>query len=140
MMVTGFASSIRSTGSWTKPKTPGAPPWPCNHRAGRLFALLTLDEDCPAPSDLVDECFQAMREEYPGLDASPALETIDGHHAVGHDLEFLALDIANSSTIRCFQTARRTVFVFGQWSDLDGEEPETFLTTMRGSIEETDAA
>lgn len=105
---------------------------------GTAFTFVTLDEDCPAPSDLADEALQAMRGEYPNLDASPALETIDGHHAVGHDVEFLALDVANSSTIRCFRTPRRTVFVFGQWSDLDGEEPEALLATMRGSIEETD--
>jgi hypothetical protein len=105
---------------------------------GTAFALVTLDEECPAPSDLADEALQAMKEEYPGLDASPALETIDGHHAVGHDLEFLSLDVANSSTIRCFRTPRRTVFVFGQWSDLDGEEPEALLAALRKSIEETD--
>ncbi|HEU5116000.1 MAG TPA: hypothetical protein VFT74_04920 [Isosphaeraceae bacterium] len=106
---------------------------------GTAFALVTLDDTCPEPSDLADEALQAMKDEYPGLDAAPALESIDGHHAVGHDLEFLALDVANSSTIRCFRTPRRTIFVFAQWSDLDGEEPEALLATVRRSIEETDA-
>lgn len=106
---------------------------------GTAFAIVTLDESCPEPGDLADEALQAMKDEYPGLDVSPAQETIDGHHAVGHDLEFLALDIANSSTIRCFRTPRRTVFIFGQWSDLDGEEPESLLAGLRKSLQETDA-
>lgn len=105
---------------------------------GTAFALVRLDEDCPAPADLADEALEAMRAEYPSLDSAPALETIDGHHAVGHDVEFLSLDIANSCNIRCFRTPRRTVFVFGQWSDLDGEEPEALMKTLRSSIEETD--
>ncbi len=105
---------------------------------GTAFALVTLDEDCPAPADLADEALAAMRDEYPGLDASPALEEIDGHNAIGHDLDFLSLDIANSCAIRCFRTSKRTVLIFGQWSDLDGEEPEALLKAVRGSLEETD--
>src|SRR5207302_3445412 len=49
--------------------------------------------------------------------ALPALETINGHRAVGHDVEFISLDMTNSCTIRCFRTPRRTVLLFGQWSE-----------------------
>ncbi len=107
---------------------------------GTAFALVRIDEDRPAPAELADEALEAMRAEYPSLDSAPAMETIDGHHAIGHDVEFLSLDIANSCNIRCFRTARRTVFVFGQWSDLDGEEPEGLMKALRHSIEETDAS
>lgn len=105
---------------------------------GTAFAFVSVDEDRPAPAELADEALDAMRVEYPSLDAAPALETIDGHPAIGHDVEFLALDIANTCAIRCFRTPRRTVLFFGQWSDLDGEEPEGLLLTLRRSIEETD--
>ena len=80
-----------------------------------------------------------MREEYPVLDAVPALETIDGHRAVGHDVEFISLDMTNSCTIRCFRTPRRTVLLFGQWSDLEDEETAAQLVAVRRSFEETDA-
>jgi hypothetical protein len=106
---------------------------------GTAFALVRLDEDRPAPAELADEALAAMREEYPSLEASPAMESIDGHHAIGHDVEFLSLDIANTCHIRCFRTDRRTVLVFGQWSDLDGEEPEGLMAALRQSMEETDA-
>ena len=106
---------------------------------GLAFALVTLDETRPAPAELADEALAAMRDEYPQLDAAPALETIDGHRAVGHDLEFISLDLVNSCAIRCYRTPRRTVLVFGQWSDLEGDEPEALLRAVRGSLEETDS-
>jgi hypothetical protein len=106
---------------------------------GLAFAIVTADETRPAPAELADEALAAMREEYPGLDATPALETIDGHRAIGHDLEFISLDMINSCAIRCYRTPRRTVLVFGQWSDLAGEEPEALLRAMRLTLEETDS-
>jgi hypothetical protein len=107
--------------------------------SGLAFALVTLDASGPAPSEVADEVLAAMRDEYPGLDASPARETIDGHDAVGHDLEFFSLDMTNSCAIRCYQTPRRTVLVFGQWSDLDDEGSAGQIQGVRRSLEETDS-
>lgn len=106
---------------------------------GLAFALVRLDADLPAPAELADEALAAMREEYPGLDVEPALETIDGQKAIGHDLEFLSLDLVNACVIRCFRTPRRTVFVFEQWTEHEGDEYESQLRAVRASIEETDA-
>ncbi|MDR3632729.1 MAG: hypothetical protein P4L84_02775 [Isosphaeraceae bacterium] len=105
---------------------------------GLAFALVRTDEDCPAPAEVADEALEALRAEYEQLDAAPALETIDGHRAVGHDVEFISLDMTNACTIRCFRTSRRTVLVFGQWSDLEGDDAEVHLRRMRRSFEETD--
>jgi hypothetical protein len=111
------------------------------HEPGGLaFALVTVDKSRPAPAELADEALTAMREEYPGLDADPALETIDGHRAIGHDVEFFSMDMVNACAIRCFRTPRRTVLVFGQWSELGAEDHEATLRAVRRSIEETDAA
>jgi hypothetical protein len=105
---------------------------------GLAFALVTVDESCPAPAEVADEALAAMREEYPGLDAMPALETIDGHPAVGHDVEFISLDMTNACAIRCFRTPRRTVLVFGQWSDLEAELNEPLIQGVRRTLTETD--
>jgi hypothetical protein len=105
---------------------------------GLAFALVTVDEDRPAPSSLADEALAAMREEYPALDAEPVSETIGGHNAIGHDIEFISLDMLNSCSIRCYRTPRRTILVFGQWSDLAGDQ-EAVLRAVRHSLEETDA-
>jgi hypothetical protein len=105
---------------------------------GLAFALVTVDDSCPAPAEVADLALGALREEYPVLDAAPALETINGHRAVGHDVEFISLDMTNSCTIRCFRTPRRTVLLFGQWSDLVDEESEASLGALRRTFEETD--
>jgi hypothetical protein len=107
--------------------------------AGPAFALVTVDDSRPDPGELVDEALGALREEYPELDAYPAQETIDGHPAVGHDVEFISLDMTNNCAIRCLRTPRRTIFVLAQWSDLEDDDPETVLSALRKSLEETDA-
>ena len=106
---------------------------------GLAFALVTVDEDRPAPADLADEALAALKGEYPTLDAVPALETIDGHKAIGHDVEFSSLDMNNAGAIRAFRTPRRTVFLLAQWSDLEGDEAEEALKALRRTLEETDA-
>jgi hypothetical protein len=104
--------------------------------SGLAFALVRTDESCPDPADVADEVLDAMRQEYPDLDAAPAEETLRDHVVTGHDVEFFSLDVTNGATIRCFRTPRRTVLLFGQWSDL-GEEnlPDLVLGVFR-SIEE----
>ena len=105
---------------------------------GLAFALITLDEARPAPAAMADEALDAMRAEYPGLDATPAIGAVGGHKTVGHDVEFLALDLVNSCEIRCWRTSLRTIFVIGQWSDLDNDDPEGHIRAIRASIAETD--
>ena len=106
---------------------------------GLAFAFVTVDDSCPAPATVADQALEAMREEYPTLDAAPALETIGGHRAVGHDVEFISLDMTNTCSIRCFRTPRRTALVFAQSSDLDAGENEAVLHDLRRSLEETDS-
>lgn len=106
--------------------------------SGPAFALVTFDESCPAADAMADQALEVMREEYPELDSVPAWESIGGHEACGHDLEFLSLDMTNSCTIRCFRTDRRTVLLFGQWSDLEDDQVSSVLDTVRASFEETD--
>jgi hypothetical protein len=103
---------------------------------GLAFALVRTDPARPDPASVADEVLEAMREEYPDLDAVPALETIQDHCAVGHDVEFFSLDITNGAIIRCFRTPRRTVLVFGQWSDLGGEHRPDLVRSVIRSVEE----
>ena len=105
---------------------------------GLGFALITTDESCPDPADVADAALEAMREEYPELDASPAMETINDHCATGHDVEFFALDMTNGASIRCFRTPNRTVLAFGQWSDVGEANLPDLIRDVFQSIEETD--
>jgi hypothetical protein len=102
------------------------------------FVMVALDSDRPGPAEVADEALEAMRAEYPELEAAPALETIDGHRAIGHDLEFFTLDMTGSCVIRSFRSEKRTVLIFAQWSALDDDTAEQKIRTLRATLEETD--
>jgi hypothetical protein len=103
---------------------------------GPAFLLIQVDESCPDPEIVADEVLEALRGEYPELDETPAVESIQGYPATGYDVEFFALDVTNGASIRSFQTPQRTVLVFGQWSDLGEDElPEVIRGVLR-SVEE----
>ncbi|CAN5660978.1 hypothetical protein BH23PLA1_BH23PLA1_44500 [soil metagenome] len=106
---------------------------------GPAFAMIALDVDRPAPAEVADSALAALRQEYPGLEVVPALETIDGRPAIGHDVEFLSLDANNTCLIRCFRTDRRTVLIFGQWSDMEDGDPGREIQSLRSSLKETDS-
>ncbi len=107
--------------------------------SGLAFALVTIDEQGTDPEELVAEALDALREEYPTLMADPAEETIDGHPSVGHDVEFVSLDLSVACSLRGFRTPRRTLFILTQWSDLESLESDDALRMLRRSIEETDS-
>ena len=106
---------------------------------GPSFLFVTLDATRPEPKFIADQALEAMREEYPTLEAISIGELINGHPAFGHDIDFISLDLANSCAIRCYRTPRRTVLFFGQWSDLESDTAEDVMLAVRRSIEETDS-
>jgi len=107
------------------------------HPSGIAFLLVRIDESCPDPALVADSALEAMREEYPDLDAVPVMEALDEHRATGYDVEFFSLDISNAASIRCFHTPRRTVLVFGQWSDIGEENLPELVDGMLRSLAET---
>ncbi len=104
--------------------------------SGLAFAWIRTDESCPDPADVADEVLEAMRTEYPDLDAAEAPEPLYDHVVTGYDVEFFSLDVTNGATIRCFRTPRRTVLVFGQWSDLGEENLPDLVRGVFRSVEE----
>ncbi len=106
------------------------------HPDGVAFVLVRTDESQPDPEYVSDMALEAMREEYPDLDAAPALETLGEHVATGHDVEFFSLDVPNAAAIRSFRTPRRTVLVFGQWSELEGDGVPDVIHGVFRSLEE----
>ena len=103
---------------------------------GLAFTLVTTDESCPDPEDVAAAALEAMREEYPDLEAEPTLETLGEYDTTGYDVEFFALDIANAATIRCFHTPRRTVLIFGQWTELGDNNLAELIQGVFRSVEE----
>ncbi len=106
------------------------------HPEGVAFVLVRVDDSQPDPEEVSDLALEAMREEYPDLDAAPVLETLGEHVVTGHDVEFFALDVPNAAMIRSFRTRRRTVLIFGQWSDLGGDDVPDSVRVVFQSLEE----
>jgi hypothetical protein len=105
---------------------------------GLDFAFVQIDDDQAEPGELADEALEAMRAEYPALDAIPARETIAGREAVGYDIDFFSLDVPNMCGIRSFRTSKRTILIFVQWSELLEDAAGEAFRILRRSIEETD--
>lgn len=103
------------------------------------FAFVALDSARPEAKELVDEALDAMRAEYPALEAVSVNESIAGRKAQGHDAEFMTFDMINSCAIRGIRTARRSVLFFAQWSQLDDDQVEAQIRDLRASFAETDA-
>lgn len=103
------------------------------------FAFVALDASRPDAGEMVVEALEAMRAEYPALEAVSAVETIGGRKAQGHDAEFMTFDMINSCAIRGIRTSRRSVLFFAQWSQLDDDQVEGFIRALRASFAETDA-
>lgn len=105
---------------------------------GLAYVLITTDTSRPAPAEMVAEAMRAMREEYPDVEVTPEVEPIDGHRAEGFDLEFFNLDLLNGCMIRAYRSAKRTILVFSQWADLEGEDAVEMIRGVMQSLEETD--
>ncbi len=105
---------------------------------GLAFVLISLDDADREPEEVADEALEAIRAEYPELQAESAVESLAGRPAIGHDVEFFSLDMASRVAIRCCQTRERTLLFFGQWVDLGEYDLEEDMDAVRESLEETD--
>ncbi|HEX4130311.1 MAG TPA: hypothetical protein VHZ24_09720 [Pirellulales bacterium] len=86
------------------------------------------------PEDLLDAALEAMRQEYPELDAEPFCDVIQGHEIVGSDLNFYCLDLTNSALVRAFGTSRGTYLVLCQADDREFERVGAVFEAMTHSL------
>ncbi len=105
-----------------------------DHPGGIAFLIVRTDPSCPDPEEVADAVLEAMRDEYPELDSTPAEEMLEEYCATGYDAEFVSLDFSNSASVRCFRSLRRTVLVFGQWSDLVDDDMADLVVSVLRSI------
>ena len=100
------------------------------------FLTLTFDADAPDIARLADSALEALREEYPDLEAEPQVETIAGQPAVGHDVRFFSFDLTNTARIRSFRSEEGSVLVLSQFNDLEEDTNEPVLRAISASIQE----
>lgn len=99
------------------------------------FLLLSVDEEMPSTEDVLETALEAMKSEYPDVEAENRIETVAGMPAVGHDIHFTSLDLTNTCCTRSFYTGDATVLLLWQAADLDLEESEPVLHAICASLE-----
>lgn len=98
------------------------------------FFLLTFDSAMPDVDHVATTVLDALRSEYPDLEADDAVETLAGQPALGHDIRFFSLDLTNTCRTRSFYTDTGTILLMWQANDLELEEVEPVLQAMCKSL------
>ena len=98
------------------------------------FFLLTYDDDMPEIGLMAETALEALRADYPDLEAEEALESLAGQPAMGHDIHFFSLDLSNTCCTRSFYSESGTVFVMWQTNDLELERVEPIFKAMCASL------
>jgi hypothetical protein len=102
------------------------------------FCMISFNEEMPTVDDMAEAALNALREEYPDLEADDCVEPLAGQPAVGHNIRFFSLDLTNTCWTRSFYSARGTVLVFCQANDLELESNEPVLRAICASLEVDD--
>jgi hypothetical protein len=102
------------------------------------FLMVCLREDMPTPDQMAETALDALREEYPDLEAEDCVDKLAGQPAVGHDIRFFSFDLTNTCWTRCFYSAEGTVMVMCQANDLELERHEPVLKAICASLQVDD--
>ena len=98
------------------------------------FLLLTLRPDADNAAELADQTLDALKVEYKELDEANAVGTFAGQVAIGHDIDFLTLDIAVTCWTRCVQTLAGPLLVMCQVSEYERDRNEPVLRAICASL------
>jgi hypothetical protein len=101
---------------------------------GTAFLTVTADGSLPTVEDMAEAALEALRSEYPTLEAEERVDTLAGQMAFGHDMRFFSLDLTNTCWTRCFYSGAGTVLVLAQAADLDLEQYEPDLRAISASL------
>jgi hypothetical protein len=93
------------------------------HSPGTAFIMICLRQDRPTTDELADTALEALREDYPDLEAEDCFESLAGQPAVGHEIQFVSLDLINTCWTRSFYSPHGTVLVLCQVTDHEKMEP-----------------
>jgi hypothetical protein len=102
---------------------------------GTAFMMVCLREDLPTPDQMAEAALNALRDDYPDLEADDCVDNFGGQPAIGHDIRFFSLDLTNTCWTRSFYSSSGTVLVLCQSSDIELEENEPILKAICKSLE-----
>jgi len=102
------------------------------------FFLLTVNGEGIPPEQMADTILEAMRADYPDLEADERIEALAGQPSFGHDMHFTSLDLTNTCWTRSLYCPEGTALVMWQTDDLELETNEPVLRAMCASLEVDD--
>jgi hypothetical protein len=127
--------SFRYPENWTLEREDAEGGWTVSVQSpDTAFLVLSCDEGMPDTEEVAETTLEALREEYPGLEAEPRAETLAGRMAVGHDIQFISFDLTNTCWTRCFDSDAGTVLVMCQANDLEMEKNGPVLKAICASL------
>jgi hypothetical protein len=127
--------SFRYPDNWVLEREEGDGGWTVSIQSpDTAFMVLSCDSGMPDRSDVAETALESLREEYPGLEAQSQVETVAGRLAVGHDIQFMSLDLTNTCWTRCFDVAAGTVLVMCQANDMELETNGRVLKAICASL------
>jgi hypothetical protein len=98
------------------------------------FLLLTVDENDPAPEDMLRTALDALKADYPDLEFEDCVDSLAGLPALGHNIRFTSLDLTNTCWTRSFCCEAGTVMVLCQCNDLESDLNEAVLRAICASL------
>lgn len=88
---------------------------------GGAFWSVAIHSGAADPAKLAAAVVDAMRQEYEGLEAERAEESVAGYDLLGYDLAFYCLDLTNTAQVRCLRFAHAAYTIYCQAEDRDYE-------------------
>lgn len=120
---------------WATDFDDGGPGWTVVVQSpDTAFVLVSLRPDADTPAQVADEALDALRAEYPTIDAQAAVDSLAGQPAVGHDVDFITLDTSILCWTRCIETASGPLLVLCQTSEYDRARNEPALRAFCASL------
>jgi hypothetical protein len=105
---------------------------------GTAFLLISLRPDADDPAQVADQTLEALKGDYPELDATDVTETIAGRLAIGYDLDFVALDATVVCRIRALDADGGPLLILTQSGEMDRAKHEPALKAIVASLEITE--
>jgi hypothetical protein len=88
----------------------------------------------PEVGEVADTVLDALRADYPELEADDAVESIAGQPALGHNIRFFSFDLTNSCCTRSFYCETGTILLMWQANDLELETVEPIFKAIVASL------
>jgi hypothetical protein len=127
--------SFRYPANWTLEREDGEHGWTVSLQSpDTAFVVISCDEEMPDREEVAETVLEALRADYPDLDAEPCVDTLAGQMAVGHNIQFISFDLTNTCWTRSFYSDSGTVLVMCQSNDLEMAENEPVLRAICASL------